>query len=515
MRTQGAIGGTRLRMRAISSMRLRLIQTIVATTALLLALPVAANAETLVSGVISTDTTWSVAASPYRLTADLRVDHGSRLAVEPGVTVLGQGHALEIYGILDAEGTPDATIVIRNLHLRGRGSYFVGSQPETFSIEVGGADIDGGSLQGGDLTMYGSWSLHDSLVTNVDEAMYLWYPRSDTTLRDNVFINAGKISAGVHAADVHVLDNTFFRSQFDAPAHDTILESWAAFGGHSMFANGNRFLNAGAPTVSLPDWTSSGAIDATANWWGTDDSDVIDTMVFDANDSPLSPATVAYDPPMEMPEQPADGLPLDTAVLVTKPGGTPTYGQLVPLKVTLTDLRGAPVRAAEVVLETTVDGVTWVPAQSTMTDPQGQATFSVKPTALTRYRVVSTPMDEVYGGSGSATVTVMPKAYLSKPSAPSSARRGRSFYVAGYLKPRHRAKASSVKLYFYRWEKVGGRYVWRHRKTINAANSNYSSYTKYTGRTSLPYAGRWRVRAYHSDTDHAPKYSAYDYLSVR
>jgi hypothetical protein len=46
-----------------------------------------ASATTQVSGVISSDTTWTQANSPYNLDGDLLVDNGVVLTIEAGVTV--------------------------------------------------------------------------------------------------------------------------------------------------------------------------------------------------------------------------------------------------------------------------------------------------------------------------------------------------------------------------------------------------------------------------------------------
>ncbi len=111
----------------------------------------------------------------------------------------------------------------------------------------------------------------------------------------------------------------------------------------------------------------------------------------------------------------------------------------------------------------------------------------------------------------SVAPAVLPKAVLSNPLAPSSARRGRAFTVSGYLRPKHVAGTYDVRLYCYRLESG----AWRLRKTVSARVANHSSYeSRYSRSLSLPAAGRWRVRARHADATHQASWSA-RYCEVR
>ncbi len=66
-----------------------------------------------VSGPISVSTTWSVAQSPYRVTADVSIEGGATLIIEPGVTVyLDLGTNLSVNsGALQARGTAALPII--------------------------------------------------------------------------------------------------------------------------------------------------------------------------------------------------------------------------------------------------------------------------------------------------------------------------------------------------------------------------------------------------------------------
>ncbi len=119
---------------------------------------------------------------------------------------------------------------------------------------------------------------------------------------------------------------------------------------------------------------------------------------------------------------------------------------------------------------------------------------------------------DTYLPATSPARTVTPKASVSNPVAPATMYRTRYYTVQGYLKPRHTSGTYPVRIYKYRL--VAG--TWRSYGYVTARASNYSSYTKYARSIKLPYAGRWRMRAYHADAGHAATWSSgYDYVTVR
>lgn len=183
------------------------------------------------------------------------------------------------------------------------------------------------------------------------------------------------------------------------------------------------------------------------------------------------------------------------------------YGKTASLSAKLSS-GGSPAPGRSVVFEKKIS-TGWARIATKTTSVDGIALVSVKPTAKTTYRAR-------YAGSSSlraavAARTVSVRAYLSTPTGPSVAGRGRAFSVTGYLKPRHPSGARSVKLYCYRYE--AGR--WVLRRTVMAVNKNYGSYTRFVVSLSLPSSGKWRIRAYHADTGHSAKYGGYRYVTVR
>jgi hypothetical protein len=87
------------------------IYHLIVNTLLLLVLSVPTFADTDVSGPLFSDTTWTLANSPYIVTADVQVASGVTLTIEPGVIVKYSGaYEILIKGSIIANGTADQII---------------------------------------------------------------------------------------------------------------------------------------------------------------------------------------------------------------------------------------------------------------------------------------------------------------------------------------------------------------------------------------------------------------------
>jgi len=191
---------------------------------------------------------------------------------------------------------------------------------------------------------------------------------------------------------------------------------------------------------------------------------------------------------------------------------TPAYDGATTLRATLKTLKGTAVRGQRVVFEARRTNGSWYSVGSAVTGDTGVAALRLSGVrSAIRLRARSSWTD-TYGAAGSSWLTVTPHVYLSKPSAPATVKRSRSFSVSGYLKPRFSAGSKPVKLKFYR--RQSGK--WVHKKSVWVKVKNYSTYSKYAGSVTLTSRGSWRVRAYRpASATRAATYSGYRYFKVK
>ena len=199
-----------------------------------------------------------------------------------------------------------------------------------------------------------------------------------------------------------------------------------------------------------------------------------------------------------------------TSAALSASASTIDYGKSVRLTARLLDIKGNPVATKPVVLDRQAS-TGWVWAGSATTASDGRCSIDQAPRSKTVYRIR-------FAGGGltlpaaSSSRSVLVRAYLSAPYVPTTSYKGRAFASKGYLKPRHSAGSYPVRLLAYHYE--AGR--WVCRRTISARASDYSSYSRYTAAVSLPYRGKWRIRAYHAaDSANAATYSSYRYTTVK
>lgn len=155
---------------------------------------------------------------------------------------------------------------------------------------------------------------------------------------------------------------------------------------------------------------------------------------------------------------------------------------------------------------------TWTTVATASVDASGAYSFSAKPAIRTDYRAYFDGEPGEKLSYASSMVTVKPRVSVSRPWAPTSVRRGTSFLTAGYVKPRQSSGSKTIRVYAQRYE--SGK--WVTRRVYTAANSNYSTYSRYKTLMSLPSSGRWRLIAIsRENSKNAYSKSSYRYLSVR
>ncbi|MCX6028345.1 MAG: right-handed parallel beta-helix repeat-containing protein [Chloroflexi bacterium] len=112
----------------------------------------AAPAYTEVGGPIVSDTTWTLANSPYIVVANVEVWQGVTLTIQPGVVIKFQdGKLLQVNGTLVARGTESQRIVFTSAKASPRqgdwGSIYFTDSSVDATFDIGGSYISGSVLQ--------------------------------------------------------------------------------------------------------------------------------------------------------------------------------------------------------------------------------------------------------------------------------------------------------------------------------------------------------------------------------
>ena len=204
--------------------------------------------------------------------------------------------------------------------------------------------------------------------------------------------------------------------------------------------------------------------------------------------------------------------------LATKSNASLAYGSKVALTGTLAltgPLNGPELETGvqQVQLQTSANGATFSNSVCATTTSSGGYAFSVAPTSKTWYRVVYRGSGGLSPSSPTSAIYLVPRVSVTTPVCASTMYRTRYYAAYGYLKPRHTSGTYPVWIYKYRY--VNG--AWRSYGYVKAKASNYSSYSKYAVSLRLPYAGKWRLRAYAPlDGGHATSWSSgYKYVTVK
>lgn len=306
---------------------------------------------TEVGGVLASDTTWTRAGSPYRVTSAVQVPAGVTLTVEPGVRVEGRGvdDLVLMHGTVRVEGTASEPVVVDG---GGQANVFSAKGARSAVLQVSHAVVQNGRAlwpatgheQNGHITFT------DSIVRDLSDYSYLWYLRGQSVFARNVFTRTGGFSVGHHTdGQVSFRDNRFTT----ASRSGYWIRQWAAYG-EPTIVTGNTFQALGSVVLELEDGHPSAELDAPGNYWSTTDPTVVDQMILDSRDSIDRAGRIPYEPLLTAPTSATPAAPVSTYVplspvrlLDTRAdgpqagyvGGKPAPGETVELQVTG---RGAP-----------------------------------------------------------------------------------------------------------------------------------------------------------------------------
>jgi parallel beta-helix repeat protein len=278
-----------------------------------------------VSGIITSDTIWTKANSPYNLTGNVVIDEGVTLTIAPGVTVNLNGYYIRVNGTLTAKGTSldnilfnDGSIkftpsssswneqtgtgsiieksIINSLLATGGGSPTIINNEITESITVGGSspvisknaiDITGSAWLSSTI---GIWIVEEN-------SAYI----SDNTISGSFDTAAIQINGGSPTIERNLISNNYGYGSSENYHQTGILISNNAkpiIKQNTITNNAVGISIEGSPTPTISNnnieensnynlrMKLGAQVDIAAdnNWWGTTDTAEIDQKIYDSND---------------------------------------------------------------------------------------------------------------------------------------------------------------------------------------------------------------------------------------
>jgi hypothetical protein len=242
---------------------------------------------TIVSGVITTNTTWTKQGSPYRISGGIIVNPNVTLTIEPGVEVIGKsGEYLDVQGKLKAIGTPDERIILRD-------AYINGWDWTNQSIHLEYTDLFHESFNGGFLvtSFRRDVILRHNRFSNGSIRITPQY--SDVYVENNFFTNNSTLDISNGRSKVFVRNNTF-KNEGISQADISISSREPDGTLPNVEMNGNNFFGQNKLSVKLDGYNSI-VFNGLDNYWGTTDPQLIDRRVYDSSNR-LNIDRIAFKP---------------------------------------------------------------------------------------------------------------------------------------------------------------------------------------------------------------------------
>ncbi len=236
-----------------------------------------APTDTIINSDITTDTTWTLAGSPYRITErDASVKPGVTLTIEPGVTVWIEKN-LKLYvdggATIIAKGTPTQPITFdryrnpetglaprwKNIRLYPNStSYF-----RYVDFAYGGASSNESAIlhiEGPGTHVFNMCTIRKSKL----QGIVAQGDSLDLTIAGTLFVDNGRWSLAYDSgADITVTGSTF-----DAADHIAIRLRDKSVGPATITVRDSNLLSDGSNYVVYNEMYKSVTMDVENNWWG-------------------------------------------------------------------------------------------------------------------------------------------------------------------------------------------------------------------------------------------------------
>jgi len=216
------------------------------------------KAITPVTGIITSDTTWTKADSPYNLTGDVLVSNGATLTIEPGVTVFFNSYFMDVNGTLSAKGNETEKIV-----MSGSGKSYAGEWKGRLVFL---------SSSTGSVIEYAE-------ITSTPEIIIGVYTSSLTIKNSRI---GGTNSRAIVIIDCSpIIIGNVISDNGDSGVWIGERNSRPTIAGNTFVHNtvSGVTIDHGQPTIAGNNMTENGAGVTYKGWWGTDSVTIIDNII--------------------------------------------------------------------------------------------------------------------------------------------------------------------------------------------------------------------------------------------
>lgn len=241
-------------------------------------------------GILTEDTVWTKENSPYFLTGEVQLAYGASLTIEPGVHVYSKGYAIKVWGDLIVKGTAEDQVFFNQVRIEPYGKLY-----ENSSLNIEHAYINRGDIYSFN-TSYSSLILRDSVLNRVGN-LDIYYPKADSYIERNIFIETGGIRFGSDRGRVLEFRNNLFYRQI----YPYYIQSRVFASEETKFEK-NSFIEISTP-IKLTDSSIAFNLNARQNYWGITDTAELDKRIYDKKDKLESAGYVEYDPILTEPDQ--------------------------------------------------------------------------------------------------------------------------------------------------------------------------------------------------------------------
>ena len=261
------------------------------------------SSGTSVGGIIWENTTWTLENSPYIITDTVQIPENVTLTIEPGVTVTRPtaGDMFLLQGRIEAIGTISNEIVFDG---GGNSNFFYayGSAKKPAHVILSYCKIRNGRS----LLPSNGYDRLNLTYCEIIDVYEPCSPHAPVFIKYNIFINwcSFVVGASGGADKIYIINNLFIgRSSFSDEYYAVKCIGYGIVVKYNTFLKNNQVLQV------YPDATAV-EIDATENYWGTNDTDVIDSIIYDKKDDIRCAGFIEYLPILTEPYPDTPALPL-------------------------------------------------------------------------------------------------------------------------------------------------------------------------------------------------------------